>query len=183
MSIQKLVTDDYPCTRSMGFWRHQFRGKGKQHIDDQTLEGYLEVANFSSGYNSEIRSVTTLDEAMDILDPSGPGMLHKADAQLFSAWLNFASGSVNWDQLIPIEDEDGSIIELPFHDLIARAEALLLDPESTDPEYELAKDYAEAINLLDENSVQCDIEDNGVDGENSDHDTEDNHGGEKSKKN
>ncbi len=40
---------------------------------------------------------------------------------------------------------------------------MLLDPESTSKEYEQAKDYAEAIYLLDENSTQCVFADIGKD--------------------
>jgi hypothetical protein len=158
ISMPKVVRDNLSCTRSFGFWGHQFRGKGRQHIDDATLGGLLEIIDSTSGYFSEARSATSLDEAMEVLNPRGPGMLQKAEAQLLSAWLNFTSGSVHWEQIISIEADDGSIIELPFHEVILRAEALLLDPESTASDYEMAKDYAEVINLLDDGSTECELD-------------------------
>lgn len=99
-------------------------------------------------------------------------MLHKVEAQLLSAWLNFASGSVSWEQPISYEVEDGNALVLPFHELITRAEALLLDPDSTSKEYEQAKAYAEAINLLDDDSTQCEFDDAGSDSESIDLETE-----------
>ncbi len=110
-------------------------------------------------------------------------MLHKAEAQFLSAWLNFASGSVSWEQPITYEVEDGNALVLPFHELISQAEALLLDPESTSKEYEQAKDYAEAINLLDEDSTQCEFDDTGKSSEGIEIDSEDDNNKGKTKTN
>ncbi len=67
--------------------------------------------------------------------------------------LNFASGVVGLDELI---DTDGdSIPDTPFIGVIQDIEDILLDSGATDAELELAKDLAEAINLLDAGAPAC----------------------------
>ena len=59
----KLVTDDCDCAKTIGFWRHQFRGRGNQQIDDVTLAAYLGVVNFASAVFSEQVAALTLTDA------------------------------------------------------------------------------------------------------------------------
>ncbi len=46
--------------------------------------------------------------------------------------------------------------DLSFSALIAMVEAILLDPGASRDDLELAKDLAEAVNLLDETTSDCD---------------------------
>ena len=67
------------------------------------------------------------------------------DRQLLAAWLNFANGSVGWDELI---DTDGdSVGDTAFSAVIAGAESARNNPASTNDELEMWKDLLEAINL------------------------------------
>ena len=67
---------------------------------------------------------------------------------VMAAWLNWASGGVAWDEGI---DLDGDMTaDIQFSALIAMVEAILLDPAASHADLELAKDLAEAVNLLDE---------------------------------
>ncbi len=60
---------------------------------------------------------------------------------------------IGLDELI---DTDGdSIPDTPFIDVIQDIEDILLDSGATDAELELAKDLAEAINLLDAGAPAC----------------------------
>ena len=100
------MTGDGDCTRTQGFWKHQFSLKGKHHIDDPALQAYLALINFASAVFSEQTPAATLAEAREVMWASGPDMRDKAEAQLLAAWLNFAWGAVGWDEMIDT-DWDG----------------------------------------------------------------------------
>jgi hypothetical protein len=153
LSYGKLVTGAEVCTRSQGFWKHQFAAKGNQHVDDATLAAYLEVINWASRLFPEQLNLGSLDAAKAVIDPKGPDMRPKAQAQLLSAWLNFASGAVGWDELVDT-DRDGAP-DMSFHAVMEQAEAILLNPDASHEELVRAKDLVEAANLMDEGSDAC----------------------------
>lgn len=154
--LPKLVTGDAVCIRSMGFWKHQFSGRGHQHEDDRMLVGYLEGINFASTYFSEVVPLTDIEKAGEVLDIQGQEMRDKAEAQLFAAWLNFMSGAVDWDDDIEMEDDEkGSI---PFHQIIEDIENILLDPDASGTSLEQAKHLAETVNEIVEESSACEFD-------------------------
>jgi hypothetical protein len=162
VGFTKLVTGAEACSLSQGFWKHQFSGQGKEHIDDATLQAYLQLVNFASRVFSESVPASTLAEAKLVMKARGSGTRAKAQAQLLAAWLNFANGAVGRDQAVPLDDDDDGAPTLPFHELIAQAETILLDLDASRRDLKHAKDLAEAVNLLDEDNEACeDVEDNG----------------------
>ncbi|MFP3853498.1 MAG: PKD domain-containing protein [Anaerolineales bacterium] len=168
-SMPKLVTGEAVCSRSQGYWQHQFSGKGKQHIDDETLLAYLEIVNHYSDYFSEVRSLSSIEEAKEIFDVSGPSMRSKAEAQLLAAWLNFANGAVDWNQ--QIDTGDDPLGTASYSQVIQTAEAILLDAEADHQQLERAKDLAETVNHLDKENSSCDVaDDEGDDQDNQDED-------------
>ena len=156
--MPKVVTGDAVCTRSRGFWRHQFRGKGKRQIDEDTLNAYLQIVDFASAYFQEQVSLSRFGQVEAVLDARGPSKRGKAEAQVLAAWLNFAHGAIGWDEVIVLEDDEDAE-SLPFQQLIAEAEAILLDPDASDEALERAKDLAEAVNERDEDLDKCEEED------------------------
>jgi PKD repeat protein len=149
----KIVVDDTQCTRTQGFWGHQFKGKGKQHIDNTTLQNYLDVIDCTSSVFSEIEAAAIPSEAKDRFAPGGDKR-HKATRQTLAAWLNFAAGAVAWDEPI---DLDGDLVpDTTFGELIAAVEAILNDPVASDEDLVLAKSLSEVVNLLDEEAEGCD---------------------------
>jgi hypothetical protein len=152
-SLPKLVTGNDECTRSQGFWKHQFKEPGKHHVDDATLQAYLDLVGFASAVFSEQVPASILEEAHEVMDATEPNMRHKAEAQLLAAWLNFAHGTVGWDELI---DTDGNgTDDTPFHQVTSEAEAILADADATHEQLVRAKDLAEAINLHDQDDPMC----------------------------
>ena len=122
-------------------------------MDDATLEAYLAIVNHASSLFSEATPLNTLSEARTVMDAKGSGMRPKAQAQLLAAWLNFAHGSVAWEELV---DADGDgIADTAFHQVVAQAEAILLRPDATQQDLVRAKDLAEAVNLLDQGTEGC----------------------------
>jgi choice-of-anchor C domain-containing protein len=65
--LGKLVTDDCDCTKSMGYWKHQFdpKRKGGNLIPQATLQTYLDVI----GNASAIFVGLTPEQAHEILNP------------------------------------------------------------------------------------------------------------------
>jgi hypothetical protein len=151
-SCAKLITGDGDCTRTQGFWKHQFRLKGKHHIDDPTLEAYLDVVGFASAVFSEQVPASTLEEAREVWERDA-SMRDLAQSQLLAAWLNFAHGAVGWDEAIDTDGDEAA--DTPFYQVVSAAETILLDDEATHLELEQAKDLAEAVNLHDEDNLLC----------------------------
>jgi hypothetical protein len=144
-SLTKIVTGDADECRSQGYWKHQVGTKGKHHIDDDTLEAYLDIINFASGVFSEEVDASTIPEARDVMWQKGPSMREKANAQVLAAWFNFANGGILWDEEV---DVCGDTME--FNEIVDEAETILLDPDASKKELERAKDLGEAVNLHDE---------------------------------
>jgi len=132
--------------RSAGYWTHQYRGNGKIQFTEFELGCFLEIVDFVSLIFSEVRPASTFAEAFDVLRVNATSdMAELLDRQLLAALLNFANGSVGWDQLI---DTDGDFIgDTAFSDVIVAAEAVRANPASTQAELEAVKDLLEAINL------------------------------------
>jgi hypothetical protein len=147
VSFTKLVTGRATCTQGLGFWKHQFSVLGTHQIDNPTLLAYLGVINHASGLYSERVAASTLPEARAVLNPSGSSMRPKAQAHLLAAWLNFAHGSVGWDELIDT-DRNGTP-DTPLRQVLGQAEAILLNPNANQQQLVRAKDLAESINLHD----------------------------------
>jgi hypothetical protein len=135
----ELVTGAATCTQGQGFWKHQFSWQGSHQVDNPTLLAYLGVIDHASGFFSERVPATTLAQARTVMNSSGPGMRPKAQAQLLSAWLNFAHGAVGWD----------GTLDTPLHEVLAQAEAILLNPSASQQQLVRAKDLSETVGLFD----------------------------------
>jgi hypothetical protein len=134
-------TDPGPCARSQGFWGHEYRGKGKPHLDTATLTGYLAVVDVASAVFSESVPAATIAEAGAALKARGNPRA-RATAQALAAWLNFAHGAVGWTEQVTAN--------LTFEQVVAEIETILLVPSATKQALEHAKDLAEAVNLRDQ---------------------------------
>ncbi len=157
-SNSKVVTGDATDRQGMGYWRHEYSGRGGTDYDENELVAFREITVHASSIFSEQTDLKSNERASGVFeDVSGPEMRDKAEAQLLAAWLNFGSGSVRWTEMI---DTDGDGTEdMTFHSVIDEAESILRDQDSTHQELERAKDLAEAVNQGDEE------EDDDADGE------------------
>jgi len=78
----------------------------------------------------------------------------KALGQTLAAWLNFASGAIDWDEMIDTTGDGAG--DTSFGALIAEVESILNNPDATKADLERAKDLAEAVNLHDKDNPDCD---------------------------
>jgi hypothetical protein len=144
-SLTKLVTDDCDCTKSQGYWKHQFdpKRKGGNLIPQETLQTYLDVIGEASGAFAGL----TPEQAYVILKQA------KVKAQTLAAWSNFAKGAIGWDELV---DTNGDRIgDRTFGSVITEIELILSNPAATGADLERGKDLAESINLHDKNNGLC----------------------------
>ena len=122
-----IVTGTADSTEGSGWWKHQYSGNGSTQIDTATAEGYLEIVNAVSSVFSETYPVNTLADVHTVLSPTGSDRRLYARAQLMAAWLQFASGAVDFDATIQLNGGN-----VAFLDLMANAEAVINNPASTD---------------------------------------------------
>ena len=73
------------------------------------------------------------------------------DRQLLAAWLNFANGAVEYDELVDTDFDNVPDTELLS--VLCAAEAARTNPATPASELENWKDILEAVNLLDETSI------------------------------
>lgn len=145
-----IIVGNADASRTAGYWRHQMRQKGKVDFDEPTLLCYLEIAGYMSLVFDEVTDASMLDAAKDVLKTSGSSgsMEEIFDRQLLAAWLNFANGAIEYDELV---DTDGdSIPDTAFADAMATAESVRLNPAATRAELEAQKNIMELINTRDE---------------------------------
>ncbi len=75
---------------------------------------------------------------------SGGSAAQQLDRQLLTAWLNFANGAFDYAELV---DTNGDkIVDTPFSLVMANAEAVRLNPSSTDSQLRAQRDILERIN-------------------------------------
>jgi len=96
-----IVTGTASKAEHSGWWKHQYAGVGSTQLDAATAGGYLEIVNAVSGVFSETVSLATAADAHAVLSPKSGDRRARARAALLIAWLQFASGAVSWDAVVP----------------------------------------------------------------------------------
>jgi hypothetical protein len=129
--IQVIIVGDSEQPRHSGYWQHQYSGNGNIDFDEATLLCYLVITDLVSNVFNEARDAATIDAAHDVLflQQNGGSEQEKFDRELLTVWLNFANGSLAYDQSFDIDNDgtaDGTLATL-----IAAAEAVRLDPTAT----------------------------------------------------
>ena len=144
-TIQVIIVGDSQQPRHTGYWQHQYQGNGYIDFDEATLRCYLVITELVSDVFSEVRDASTLAAAYQVLflGQNGGSEQEKFDRELLTAWLNFANGSLAYNQSFDI-DHDGAA-DGTLASLIAAAEAVRLDPTATTAELH---DQRQILHLL-----------------------------------
>lgn len=137
-----IVIGEQACPSSTGFWKHQFNENGKPQINAQLLQAYLDILNVRSSFFSETVPVNTIDEGRLVMYPSKPDERERATLELLSAWLNYAQGSVNWDESIYLDKKSEPI---PFWKLMTEAETILMNEAASKKDLDYAELLAKAV--------------------------------------
>ncbi|MFA9491678.1 MAG: PKD domain-containing protein [Anaerolineales bacterium] len=152
ITIRVKVIEVRECVGSLGFWKHQFAENGSHQIDDDELGRYLDLIENKSGYFNDFWGAISSEEAHNILSFSDNDFRAKVRAHLLSAWLNYAKGSVDWDDKIGLDKDTR---EWRFDRLVARVESILSNSEASASDYQYAKDLAEAVSMLQKERSKC----------------------------
>jgi len=136
-----IVGNNHP-NQPHGYWKQQFRhyvaGLGPSDFDTATLTCYLKVAGYMSRVFTEQTAANTFAQAYGALDTGPPKTIQQLlDVQLLAAWLNFANGAIEYNGLV---DTNGDkVADTPFLTAIAAAEAVRLNPASTQEQLDRQK--------------------------------------------
>jgi hypothetical protein len=145
-------TDEAPivvqgkATRTLSYssWRRQFRDVEHADFSSRRLACYLEIAGYMSRVFDEARDASTADAAYAVLTlPSRASARDQFDRQLLAIWLNFANGSIAYDELVDTDGRHG--VDTPFAEVIATAESVRLDPLATDAQIKAQKKILDRI--------------------------------------
>jgi photosystem II stability/assembly factor-like uncharacterized protein len=139
-----IITGNANRARSSGDWQHQFGRQGHTDFDNSTLNCYLEIINYGSTVFSEARDASTIPAAHDVLflKQNGGSEIEQLDRELMTAWLNFANGAFEYDQMFD-PDKDG--VSNSFAEIMANAEAVRLAPNSTTREIREQKNMLQQL--------------------------------------
>jgi hypothetical protein len=134
------------ATRTLSYssWRKQFRDVERADFSGQRLACYLSIAGYMSRVFDETRDASTTAAAYTVLTlPSHPSARDQFDRQLLAVWLNFANGSIAFDELVDTDGRHGG--DTPFAEVIAAAESVRLDPAATDAQIKAQKKILDRI--------------------------------------
>ena len=148
-SVKVLITGTPTLTRGAGYWQHQYKGNGKIDFSDAQLDCYLEIAAFLSNVFNEERDASTRAIAHDDIFVAGKNgsASEQLDREVLTAWLNFANGGVEYDEMLDTDGDD--VPDTSFIDVMTAAESVRLDPLSTRDELLAQKDLLVDINRRD----------------------------------
>ena len=144
-TVKVLITGDPSKARGPGYWQHQYSGNGKIDFTNARLLCYLEITAFVSDVFNEARDASTLAKAYDVIFLGGNGGDERQmlDRQLLVNWLNFANGGIEWGEMIDT-DNNGSL-DTAFADVMANAEAVRLNPASTEAQLRAQRQLLQKI--------------------------------------
>jgi len=131
-----------------GYWKqqtrfHAFATGPAPDFDADTLNCYLNIA----AYMSRVFNAQTFAQAYDVLDTSATSDINELfDQQLLAAWLNFANGAIEWNQLVDTNRDRTP--DTPFLTAMEAAESLRLDPATTRAQLEAMKRILESWTRL-----------------------------------
>jgi hypothetical protein len=133
-SVKVIITGNEDDGRPSGWWAREYRRRGGLTLDDATAACYLEIVGYVSVVFDEEVDASTFHLAQSILFSQGRPVTKRdqLDRDLLTAWLNFANGAVEWDELV----DSGSGPDAPFHEVMAAAEAVRLDPLATGADFD-----------------------------------------------
>jgi hypothetical protein len=128
-TLDVIVTGSAQQTRSASSWRSLYRGGGSGQLDHKALGNYLKIAAHMSGVFNEVTDASTFEAADQVLSRTATAK-ERFDRQLLAAWLNFANGARDYDEMV---DTDGNgQADTAFSAVVAAAEAVRLNPLSTE---------------------------------------------------
>ena len=143
--VKVIITGNASQERGAGYWQTQYRPRPTSFSEERRL-CYLAIAGFMSQVFDEVRDASTVPKAFDVLAVNqNVGIAaQQLDRQLLAAWLNFANGAFDLNVLVDT-DGDGAD-DTAFATVMANAEAVRLNPASTEAQLYAQRDILQRIN-------------------------------------
>ncbi|WBQ02243.1 S8 family peptidase [Kribbella sp. CA-293567] len=148
-SAKVVVTGNAKLTRIAPLWFLQTRsGLRLPPIDlpVSTVNCYLQVVQHMSPLFSEAKDVSTMAKANNVLSLQLLNPKAEFDRQALTAWLNFADGS--FDLTTRVDTNLDLRLDSTFGAVLAKAEAIRLNPASTNTQIRQQTLLLEKLNLL-----------------------------------
>jgi hypothetical protein len=146
-TIQVIIVGNADETITSEHWRHEFNFRDQSDFTDAELNCYLAITGYVSNVFNETRDASTIPLAAGVLALKAPPLVEEKrhlDAEILAAWLNFANGSIDWNQLIDT-DKNGTG-DTPFYAVMATAEAVRNSPSATKQQYIVQRDLLRRVN-------------------------------------
>lgn len=146
-----IVGNNHP-NRPHGYWKQQYRyfafGTGPApDLEADTLACYLDIAEYMSKVFDERTPTGTFAQAYDVLDTSSTSSITELfDQQLLAAWLNFANGAIEWNQLVDTNRDKR--VDTQFLTAMTAAESLRISPTATRTQLDAMKRIVESWTTL-----------------------------------
>ncbi|GAA0618390.1 S8 family serine peptidase [Kribbella sandramycini] len=148
-SAKVIVQGNAHLTRIAPLWFLQTRAGLRIPPVDlpvSTVNCYLQVAQHMSPVFSEARDVSTMAKANAVLNIQLLNPKAEFDRQALTAWLNFADGSFDLDTRVNTDLD--LHLDSTFGEVMAAAEAIRLNPASTNTQIRQQTLLLEKLNLL-----------------------------------
>jgi FtsP/CotA-like multicopper oxidase with cupredoxin domain len=148
-TVLVIITGAPSLSQGAGYWQKQYGGQGATVFTQQQLQCYLDIAAALSQVFNEVRDASTLANAFNNIFVGGlnGNMSEQLDRQLLAAWVNFANGAVEWNELLDTNKD--KIPDTTFATVMATAEAVRLNPASTRAQLQAQRDILTRINERD----------------------------------
>ena len=143
-TVAVIIAGNASLPRGAGYWQTQYRPRPTAFTETRR-ECYLAITRFMSTVFSEARALSTVAQAFDVMavDQNGGSATQKLDRELLAAWLNFANGALDLTELV---DTDGNgVADTAFATVMATAEAVRLNPASTEAQLLAQRDILQRI--------------------------------------
>jgi fungalysin metallopeptidase (M36)/PKD domain-containing protein len=144
-TVAVIIAGNASLQRGAGYWQTQYRPRPTA-FSEERRQCYLAIARFMSSVFDEAVSISTVAQAFDVLKISNNegSASQKLDRELLTAWLNFANGAFDLTELVDTDKDKTP--DTAFSTVMATAEAVRLNPSSTEAQLLAQRDILELIN-------------------------------------
>ncbi|MEO6711903.1 MAG: multicopper oxidase domain-containing protein, partial [Mycobacteriales bacterium] len=145
-TIAVIITGTPTLSRGAGYWQTAYKGTGGAGYSAAQLQCFLDIAAFLSDDFNEVRNASTIPHAYNDIFVKGlkGDMKEQLDRQLLAAWINFANGGVEYNEMLDT-DNNGSL-DTSFITVMTNAELVRLNPASTKAQLQVQRDILTRIN-------------------------------------
>jgi FtsP/CotA-like multicopper oxidase with cupredoxin domain len=145
-SVAVVITGTPKDSHGAGYWQTAYQNRKGGGFTTAQLNCFLAIAAFYSKVFNETRDASTIPIAYNDIFVAGlkGDMRQQLDRQLLTAWVNFANGGVEYNELL---DTDGNgTLDTTFANVMATAETVRNNLASTKAQLQAQRDILVRIN-------------------------------------